>query len=91
METAFVGDSASFVEFHGPTRGELWRIGRYNQLVRDLSRGRIAGPEFQRRVRSWKPIAGERFASDPNAVLARLEELKAEDREVFEYRSGRAA
>jgi hypothetical protein len=38
-----------------------------------------------------RPFRGEHFASNPNAVLARLDQLRAADRETFVYRSGRAA
>jgi hypothetical protein len=42
-------------------------------------------------VRGWRPIVGERFLSDPDAVLALLEDRRASDLEVFYYESGRAA
>ena len=74
-----------------PTRGETQRLARYNALVGQLAEGKISGTEFQRKVESWRPVAGQRLASDPDAVLARLEQRRAEDRELFEYRSGRAA
>lgn len=89
--SAMFGDGADFREVQSPTRGETQRLGRYNSLVGQLAEGRISPAEFRRKVVSWRPVAGQRLASDPDAVLARLDERRAADRELFEYRSGRVA
>jgi hypothetical protein len=89
--TAFLGDGAAFVELGGLDRAEARRVGRYDALVSQLASGRISPTEFERRSRALRPIRGERFSSDPNAVLTRLDVLRARDRETFVYRSGRAA
>jgi hypothetical protein len=86
-----VGAEARFVEFVALDRAEARRLGRYDALVSQLSSGRISSAEFERRARALRPFRGEHFASDPNAVLARLDQLRAGDRETFVYRSGRAA
>jgi hypothetical protein len=85
-----VDDPARFVIVEGLPRRDLRRAGRYDSLINQLDEGRILPTEFRRRVRSWRPIADFRFLSDPDAVLALLEELRASDQEVFVYTSGRA-
>jgi hypothetical protein len=89
--SAMFGDSAEFRSVRSPTRGETRRLGRYDALVRQLREGKIGGAAFERRVRSWRPVGGQRLASDPDAVLARLDERRAADLELFEYVAGRAA
>lgn len=91
MSSGFFGPEAEFRDMRRPNRAEARRLGRYNSLVGQLSRGQISGTEFERRVRSWKPLAGQRLASDPKAVLARLESLRAADIELIVYVSGRAS
>ena len=72
------------------SRRDASRLGRYNNLVRQLAEGKISGPEFQRRVSRWRPLAsGERLESRPEAALAAVEDARARGVEVFKYRSGR--
>ncbi len=71
-------------------RRDLTRAGRYDNLVSQLDTGRLSHNAFRRRVSSWRPIAGLRFLSDPDAVLAILQELRASDQMVFHYESGRS-
>jgi hypothetical protein len=86
-----IGAPPRFVIIEALSRRDLRRAGRYDHLVRQLDEGRISPAAFQRRVRGWRPIVGERFLSDPDAVLALLEDRRASDLEVFYYESGRAA
>jgi hypothetical protein len=88
--SAFVGPDVVYVEFSGLSRAEATRLGRYNSLVRRLQDGQISRGEFLRIASGWRPVAGQRLSANPEAVLARLEVLRAEDVEVFRYRSGRA-
>ena len=90
-ETAFFGADARFVELGGLDRAEARRLGRYNSMVRQLHDGRISKAQFRSRARALRPIRAERLASDPDAVLARIDELRALDIEPFRYQSGRAA
>jgi len=85
-----VDDPPRFVILEGLNRADLRRAGRYDHYVQQLDTGRITGASFQRRIRTWRPIAGYRFLADPDAVLAILENLRATDHEVFVYESGRA-
>jgi len=80
-----VDSPARFVLAEDLSRRDRSRAGRYADLVGKLDAGRIAGAEFRRRVGRWKPIAGERFLADPEAVLAILEQRRAQDVEVFVY------
>jgi hypothetical protein len=89
--SAYFGPTATYRDVRRPNRAEARRLGRYDALVGRLSRGEITGAEFRRRVRSWRPVAGEQLASDPDAVLAALEQRRAADLELFSYSSGRAA
>jgi hypothetical protein len=89
--TALIGPDAAFVEFRSPTRGEARRLGRYDQAVGDLARGRLSPAAFRRKVSSWRAVAGQHLTADPAAVLARLDQLRAADVDPFAYRSGRAA
>jgi len=86
-----VEDPPRFVILEGLNRADLRRAGRYDHYVQQLDTGRITGASFQRRIRTWRLIAGFRFLADPEAVLAILENLRATDHEVFVYESGRAA
>ena len=79
------------VVIEGLTRRDVRRAARYDSLVRQLDRGRIAGATFRRRIAEWRPIAGFVFLADPDAVLALLDELRAHDVELFIYDSGRAS
>lgn len=85
-----VDDPPRFIIVEGLIYRDLKRAGRYDSLVGKLQEHRITPAEFRRRIRSWRPIAGFRFLSDPNAVLALLDERRASDQEVFVYSSGRA-
>jgi hypothetical protein len=89
--SALFGDDASYREVSHLNRAETARLARYNGLVGQLAQGQISPAEFERRVRSWRPVAGERLASNPEAVLARLEQRRAEDAELVYYVSGRTA
>jgi hypothetical protein len=59
--------------------------------VARLQSGRTSPTHFRSRVASWRPIAGHRFLSDPDAVLAILEERRAQDKEIFYYDAGRSS
>ncbi len=89
--SAFVGDRAEFVVFRYLSRSEARRLARYDSVVSQLARGRLSDREFERRISGWRPFRGERFASNPQAVLAALDRRRDEELELFEYRSGRAA
>jgi hypothetical protein len=89
--SAFFGPNADFVVVDGLDRAEVRRMARYDALVGQLAAGRVTPSEFRRRVESWRPIASRQLTSDPSAVLARLERLRAADLEVFAYASGRAS
>lgn len=64
------------------------RAGRYADLVGKLDTGRISPIEFRRRVGRWRPIIGERFLNEPDAVLRLLDERRAQDLETFVYERG---
>jgi hypothetical protein len=94
----FVGRTASvflegpprFVVLENLSRGDLRRAARYDALVSNLVQGDIIPAAFRRRVKSWSPIAGERFLSDPEAVLALVAARHADGEELFVCSSGRA-
>jgi hypothetical protein len=86
-----VADPPRFIIIETFNRTDLHRAGRYDHLVNLLAARRIAPSAFERRVNSWRPIAGERFLADPEAVLTLLDRLRAEDRETFVYDSGRSS
>jgi hypothetical protein len=73
-----------------PSRREASRAARYDAYVGQLAEGRITARAFERKISGWRPIRGERFLSNPDAVLAVLENRRAADQETFVYRSGRA-
>ena len=85
-----VDDPVRFLVLEGFGRRQLSRAGRYADLVSKLDRGRIDPRVFRLRVRRWRSIEGFAFLSDPDAVLALLEQRRANDYEVFVYDSGRA-
>jgi len=85
-----VDDPPRFIVIEALNRRDLRRAGRYDNLVNQLNEGRITSASFERRVGTWRPIAGYTFLADPDAVLAILEERRAADLEVFHYESGRA-
>ncbi len=86
---AMLDDPPRWVEFDDLSRAEARRIGRYLNLARQFSYGRDTPSDFRRHVSSWRPIRGERFLADPDAVLAILETRRVEDQEIFYYRRGR--
>jgi hypothetical protein len=86
-----VDDPARFIIIEGLSRRDTSRAARYDALVGLMERGEMSRREFRRRVGSWQPIAGYRFLADPDAVLAILEQRRAQDAELFVYESGRAS
>jgi hypothetical protein len=78
------------IVIEGLSRRDVRRAARYGAFVSNLANGRISPAEFRRRIRTWRPIAGFRFLSDPDAVLALIEELRAADIEPFYYEAGRS-
>jgi hypothetical protein len=86
-----VGGPPRFLIVQGLSRRDTRRAARYGSLVSQLDDGAISGRAFSRRVGAWRPIVGYRFLSDPDAVLAIIEQRRAEDAEIFVYESGRAA
>ena len=88
--SVMVDNPPRYLILEGLSRRDTRRAGRYEGLVAQLRQGRLTSATFRRRIASWKPIAGYTFLSDPDAVLAILDQLRAEDRETFHYESGRA-
>jgi hypothetical protein len=86
----FVDEPPYFVELSGLSRRDVRRAARYDNLVRQMAEGRVSAATFRRRVGRWRPIDGRRFLSDPDAVLAVLEDRRALDLEIFVYTSGRS-
>jgi len=78
------------IVIEGLSRRDVSRAARYDAFVSNLANGRISPAEFRRRMRTWRPIAGFRFLSEPDAVLALIEELRAADIELFYYEPGRS-
>ncbi len=89
--SVYLGPEARFGVPENLTRAEARRLARYDSFVGQLARGRATGRDFQRRIAAWRPFRGERFTSDPRAVLAAIDRRRDDELEVFEYRSGRAA
>jgi hypothetical protein len=87
--SVFVANPARQVVLEGLSRADLSRAAKYDNAVSELGRGRLAPASFRRRFSAWRPIAGYRLLADPNAVLALLDQLRAEDREPFILDSGR--
>jgi hypothetical protein len=85
----FVADPPRQVVIEGLSRADLSRAAKYDNAVSELARGRVAPASFERRFSAWRPIAGYRLLADPDAVLALLDRLRAEDREPFILDSGR--
>jgi hypothetical protein len=77
-----------FIVVENLSRRDRSRAGRYADFVGKLDIGRLSPAEFGRRVSRWRPIAGERFLADPDAVLAILEQRRAQDVDVFVYQIG---
>ena len=59
------------------------RAGRYGQLSRQLSEGRISPREFEARAKRLRPIAGVRLLADARAALA-LTFVSASEDYIFE-------
>jgi hypothetical protein len=90
--SALFADPPRFKVLQSVTRLDAKRIARYHELTRQLVnrrsyRGRVMTPDrFKRLVSQWRPLSsGERLLADPDAVMAILETLRAEDRDVFVY------
>jgi hypothetical protein len=86
----FAEGPARRIVIEGLTRRDVSRAARYDAFVGNLRNGRITPAAFRRRIRAWRPIVGFRFLSDPDAVLALIEELRAADIEPFYYEPGRS-
>lgn len=86
----FVDDPPRWIVVEGLSRGDLRRAGRYHALVSNLAQGRLRPGDFERRIRAWRPIAGFRFLSDPDAVLTLSDAVRATETEIFYYESGRS-
>ena len=90
--SALLESPPRFEVLEGVTRLDAKRIARYHEVTRQLLnrrsyRGKVMTPErFRRLVSQWRPLSsGERLLADPDAVMAILETLRAEDRDVFVY------
>ena len=83
-------DPPRFIVLEGLSRRDTRRAARYDALVGPYGARRDVPREFRRRVGSWQPIAGYRFLADTDAVLAILEQRRAQDAELFVYDSGRS-
>lgn len=83
--SGMVADPPRFAVFENVSGGEARRLGRYDGLVGQLSEGALDPGAFERRVSRWAPVQGERLLSDPAAVLALLDQLRAEGIEPFVY------
>lgn len=86
-----VADPPRFVVIETDNRRDLKRAARYDNLVSQLASGRLSPKAFQRRVGASRPIAGNAFLSDPEAVLAIIESRRAGELDLFIYSSGRAS
>jgi hypothetical protein len=82
-----VGDPPRFIIVEGLNRRQRSRVGRYMGLVEQLDHEKLSAAAFRRRVRRWRPIAGQRFLSDPEAVRAVVQRRRAADQEIFHYES----
>jgi hypothetical protein len=89
--SAFVGPGGDPAMFEGLSRRDASRLARYNSLTGQLAQGTLSPRAFERRVSAWRPVGGQQLTSDPAAVLARLDQLRAGDQELFRYRRSRAA
>ena len=74
-----VADPPRVVELHlAPI--EVWRTERHAALVAELAEGLIAPADFEHEAGALLPLAGGlRLLADPAAVLALVEELRAQD------------
>jgi hypothetical protein len=93
----YAADPVQLVSFEHVTGGEMRRAGLYMTEVRKLAefkrRGGLewnqAAVAFERRFSRWKPIRARVLLSDPQAVVALAEELRAADTEIV-FDSGRS-
>lgn len=76
------------VVLEGLNRRDLSRAAKHANAVNQLESGRLAPEDFRRRFSRWRPIAGFRFLSNPDAVLAVMEGLRAQGQEPFILDSG---
>jgi hypothetical protein len=93
----YAADPIQLITLEGVTGAEMRRAGLYMVAARQLleSHGRSgreweqAAKAFEQRFSRWKPIAGRTLLTDPRAVVALAEELRAADTEVV-FDSGRS-
>lgn len=85
----YLDEPPRYTIIEGLSRRDTRRAARHGALIGLLAERTMRPAEFRRRVSSWRPVAGYRFLADPDAVLALIEQLRAEDREVFYYDPGR--
>ena len=90
MAMSALVEPGMFVRFEELTRSEARRVARYDSLLGQLDQGLLSPSAFRRRVRSWRPIRGERFLSDAEAALAILDMRRAAGDEVFVYEGRRS-
>lgn len=76
---------SGYAEVVDPTIGQASRLARYNARVGELVQGQITRQRFRAMVRSWRPLAGQRFEWTPTVVLAILGEREASGEPVFVY------
>lgn len=78
-------EGRGFAMVENPTLAERRRINRWNAYAAHLDAGNITPERFRRLIRSWRPLRGERFESDPEVVLATLTARREAGEEVYEY------
>ncbi len=90
--SALLANPPRFEVLENVTRLDAKRIARYHEVTRQLLnrrsyRGKVMTPDrFRHLVSQWRPLSsGESLLADPDAVIAILETLRAEDRAVFVY------
>lgn len=71
--TTLFDDPSRYEKLTNYTGIEMRRMGRYENLVKDLLGGRIEPKVFTRKVRSWKPIRGEKCLADPREIFKILD------------------
>ena len=62
---------------------EKTTAGKYDSLVAQLVRGRVGPAEFRHEVAKLPTFRGRKLASNPDAVLARVEQRRALEEEVL--------
>lgn len=83
MSGVFEGRGWIILEDLSP--GERRRVARWNALASNLTTGDISATTFRRRVRTWRPLRGERFESDPLVVEAILDQRRQAGLPLFTY------